>query len=240
MVIERFSNESSTISGTATYQFVEPRTSRPNAHQSEPQRDMHQRADVGRVLEFEHPPAEVRSFGLRHGRIRAGTGRFVGHARAPRSGCVDGGELELHGESGETVGVARSQPFDGAERQMIGEHHPAHLGDGQFAGQWFVWKALHHVERGADEQRRQPRRRRATTESRPQPPAPGRRTGPANHRALRESRASTERRTRSIICDPAMIGVERPAWPRQAAVAADRPPSAPTAVHRNAVVVMTM
>jgi hypothetical protein len=65
--------------------------------------------------------------------------------------------LELRGESGKTVGVAGSQPFDGAEGQVIGEHHPAHLDDGQFTGQWFVWQGLDEIESGANDQRRQTR-----------------------------------------------------------------------------------
>ena len=74
---------------------------------------------------------------------------------------VEGGELKLRCEGPHRVGVAGSQPFQGAEGQMVGDHHAAHLGLGQFAGQRFFRQGFDEGEGGADDQRAHRGRHRA-------------------------------------------------------------------------------
>ena len=80
--------------------------------------------------------------------------------------------------------------LDGAEGQVIGEHHPAYLGDGQFAGQWFFWQGTPRGRRWCRRSAAPARRHRASvtrTEDRRAGLGscyqPGSAEGPVSHRA---------------------------------------------------------
>ena len=135
IVIDRFTIVSAAISGTARYQFVAAGTSRPKASApAQPTMCMSGRTFAGcssfNTRRLNGVFAVVAGADEACGRSGVGTGQFGGHGRASSGGGVECGELELRGEGLHRIGVAGLQPLQGAEGQMIGDHHAAYLGVG--------------------------------------------------------------------------------------------------------------